>query len=59
MPETWQQILHYMQQYLGAHRPQDIQRALGRAQPVRYTMNRMVERGLLRRLQPGVYRLEG
>jgi hypothetical protein len=41
-------------------RPRDIQRALGRREPVRHAMNRMVQRGmLLRRLAPGVYELEG
>jgi len=57
MPETWQQILTYMQAHPGPQRPQDVQRALGRREPVRHAMNRMVERGLLQRLAPGVYGL--
>jgi hypothetical protein len=55
MPETWQQILTYMQQHPGPQRLQDIHRALGRREPVRHVMHRMVERGLLRRVTPGVY----
>jgi hypothetical protein len=46
-----------MQQHPGPQCSQDIQRAIGRTQPVRHVMRRMVERGLLRRVVPGVYEL--
>jgi hypothetical protein len=59
LPDPWQQILTYMQMHPGPQRPQDVQRALGRREPVRHIMHRMVERGLLRRVAPGVYELEG
>lgn len=58
MPETWQQILAYMQAHPGPQRSQNVQRALGRTEPVRHIMRRMVEQRLLRRLAPGVYELE-
>ena len=34
LPDPWQQILTYMQMHPGPQRPQDVQRALGRREPV-------------------------
>jgi hypothetical protein len=55
LPDTWQQILTYMQQHPGPQRPKDVQRALGWIQPVRHVMRRMADTGLLCRAQAGVY----
>ena len=55
MPDTWQQILTYMQAHPGPQRPQDVQRALGRTQPARHVMHPMRTAGLLRRVSSGVY----
>jgi DNA-binding transcriptional MerR regulator len=54
IPETWQRIMDYMRQCDGPVSSGDIQKALGLD---RHTLRRMVQRGLIERVEPGVYRL--
>ena len=54
-PDTRARIIAYMQEHPGQTRPGEIQEALGLAHTLRYVMNRMVERGVLKRVEPGVY----
>ena len=54
-PDTRARIIAYMQQHPGPKRPGEVEEALGLAGTPRYVMNRMVERGVLRRVEPGVY----
>ena len=56
-PDTRARILAYMQEHQGPQRPGEIEEALGLARTPRYVMKRMVERGVLRRVAPGVYGL--
>ena len=55
IPEAWQKILGYMQQQRKAVSPIQVQRALGLTTEARHVMNRMVQRGVLQRVKPGVY----
>jgi hypothetical protein len=52
-----QRILDFMRRAGKAVRPGEVQEALGLATTVRHVMRRMVERGLLRRVDQGVYDL--
>jgi DNA-binding IclR family transcriptional regulator len=55
MPQMWQRILDYMRQRNQPVRPIEVQKALGLATTSRHMMNRMVQAGLLRRVETGVY----
>ena len=55
VPDTWQRIIGYMREHPGPKRPVEVQEALGLVVTPRYAMSRMVERGMLRRLEPEVY----
>ena len=54
-PDTRARILAYIQQHPGPKRPGEIAEALGLTGTLRHVMNRMVERGALKRVAPGVY----
>ena len=54
-PDTQARILAYMQEHPGPTRPGEIEEAFGLAGTPRHVMNRMVERGVLTRVAPGVY----
>ena len=53
--DTRCRILAYMQEHPGPHRPGEVAEALALQLTPRYVMNRMVERGVLKRVAPGVY----
>ena len=55
LPPAWQQIMDYMRQYPGLHRPQEVQTALGASYTVRFVMRRMADAGIIQRVAPGVY----
>jgi excisionase family DNA binding protein len=55
LPAAWQGILAHMRAQGQPMRPQEVQQALGLATTPRHMMARMCERGLLRRVAPGVY----
>ena len=57
IPETWQRILGYMQQQGKAVSPIEVQNALKLPTEARHAMNRMVQRGVIQRVGPGVYGL--
>jgi hypothetical protein len=52
---TWERILAYLRDHPGPQRALDVEQALGLETPARYAMGRMVQAGLLRRVQDGVY----
>jgi DNA-binding transcriptional MerR regulator len=58
LPESWQRILDYMGQQHGSVTAGQVKEALGLQTEVRHTLNRMVLKGLLQRVEPGVYRLD-
>jgi hypothetical protein len=51
----WNRILDYMRQHPGSIRPAEVQTALQLPSTPRYAMTRMVGRGLLKRVEEGVY----
>jgi small-conductance mechanosensitive channel len=50
----WYEILAYLREHPGPQRALDVEQALGPETPGRYAMGRMVQAGLLRRVQDGV-----
>ena len=54
---VWDRILNYMQHNPRPIRPAEVQTALHLPTTPRYAMKRMVTRGLLKRVEQGVYRL--
>jgi hypothetical protein len=59
IPEPWQRIIDYVRSVNRAVTPAEVQQALRLAHTPRHMLNRMVQRGVVRRLTPGVYGLEG
>jgi hypothetical protein len=55
VPEAWEQILAFMRRSNRPLRPVEVQEALGLATEARHSMKRMVKRGLLRRIEQGLY----
>jgi DNA-binding XRE family transcriptional regulator len=55
VPEAWERILAFMRRSNRPLRPVEVQEALGLATEARYSMKRMVKRGLLRRVEHGLY----
>jgi hypothetical protein len=55
MPQMWQRILDYMRQRNKPMRPVEVREALGLEGTTRHVMNRMVARGVLKRVEAGVY----
>ena len=56
IPETWQRILDYIQQQHGAVTAGQVKEALGLKTDARHVLKRMVQRGLIERVEPGAYR---
>jgi hypothetical protein len=54
---VWDRILDYMQQHPGPIRPAEIRTALHLPTTPRHAMKRMVDRGLLKRVEQGAYSL--
>ena len=59
IPPAWQRVIDYVRSVNRAVTPAEIQQALGLAQTPRHMLNRMVHRGVLQRVAPGVFGLEG
>ena len=56
IPETWQRILDFMAQQKSAITAGQVKEALGLETDARHMLNRMVQKGLLERVEPGVYK---
>jgi hypothetical protein len=56
IPESWQRIIDYLQKQDGAVTAGQVQEALGLPTAARHVLNRMVRKGLLERVEPGVYK---
>jgi predicted transcriptional regulator of viral defense system len=59
MPAMWQRTLDYVHSVRRAVTIAEVQTALGLAQTPRLVLNRMVTKGLLLRVSPGVYQVAG
>lgn len=59
IPPAWQCIIDYLRSVNRAVTTAEIQQALGLAQTPRHMLHRMVHRGVVRRVAPGVFGLEG
>ena len=57
IPETWQRILDFMGQQHGSVTAGQVKEALGLRTDARHVLNRLVLKGLLQRVAPGVYTL--
>jgi hypothetical protein len=59
IPPAWQQIIDYVHSVNRAVTPVEVQQALRLDHTPRHMLNRMVQRGIFQRLEPGVYGLKG
>jgi hypothetical protein len=59
IPAAWQRIMDYIWSVNRSVKAEEVQRALELDHTPRHMLNRMAHRGVLQRVAPGVYGLEG